>query len=573
MATSQQPIYWGQEVFVIPYQWSPETDPSLAAEVVLYASHDRGVSWREVTRARPDVRSFAYRAPSDGEYWFCVKTIDRSGNAWPAGPCMVELRVVVDTLMPTAEPVRAERELDGRITLRSEVADANLTAATALLAVRTSPQGEWSTLPTRTEQTAGGLALSAVLPPGAPATFEARVAVRDAAGNPAEAGVVLDAASIAAAPAGSLSTSTSPFSYASASGPSATGPSFTGPSFGPPAAQVEVTPPTGVMSNPFDDVPGSPLPPPAAPALMAATPAPAPKAAEAATPGVQPESSQGWASAPGEPWPREGTTVVMPNAAQAEGENLPNPTVFQSASLAAGTGAGSLTPNQGTEADLASAVYVASKRFELDYDIQGAGPYGVERVEVWSTADGGASWRQTAIDSDGQSPAAVNVPGPGVFGFRIVVQSVGGLDSAAPGPGEAPEAVVVVDLASPEATLDSVTQGEGYFADHLTITWTAADERLAERPAALFYSSRAEGPWSPIASNLENSGKFRWKLQRHLPSAVYVRLEVRDMAGNVQSSQTPTPTPITLTESAGHIRQVRPLPGLDRQAASPESFR
>ncbi len=67
-----------------------------------------------------------------------------------------------------------------------------------------------------------------------------------------------------------------------------------------------------------------------------------------------------------------------------------------------------------------------------------------------------------------------------------------------------------------------------------------ADNNLEPRPISLFYSSRSTGPWSAIATNLENTGEYAWRVERYVPTRFYLRIEARDTAGNLAAFQTPT---------------------------------
>lgn len=200
---------------------------------------------------------------------------------------------------------------------------------------------------------------------------------------------------------------------------------------------------------------------------------------------------------------------------------------------------------------------VNSTEFEFDYQLDETGRWGVAKVELWGTENGGRSWQRMAIDSDRQSPIHVSVPHEGEYGFRIVVESVGGLEPLTPRPGDAPEALVLVDLQRPRVMLQRVAQGEGYFADQLSIDWNVADEHLAANPIDLFYSNRATGPWMPIATNLPNNGRHSWRLQRHLPRSLFVRLEARDAAGNLGSAVTEQPINIDTPRASGSLQGVR----------------
>ena len=96
----------------------------------------------------------------------------------------------------------------------------------------------------------------------------------------------------------------------------------------------------------------------------------------------------------------------------------------------------------------------------------------------------------------------------------------------------------------------------GKVADHLGVRWRVEDSNLESQPIALFYSSRAGGPWSAVATGLENTGEYAWRLDRHLPGRFYLRLEARDLAGNVASYQTPQPIVLNRAQPTVRLRGV-----------------
>ena len=97
----------------------------------------------------------------------------------------------------------------------------------------------------------------------------------------------------------------------------------------------------------------------------------------------------------------------------------------------------------------------------------------------------------------------------------------------------------------------------GEIGGELAVTWEAEDDHLESRPIALFYSSRPAGPWTPIATSVENSGEFTWPIERHVPRRVYLKLEARDAAGNVAAFQTAEPV---VTESEPAVANWQRLP-------------
>jgi hypothetical protein len=82
---------------------------------------------------------------------------------------------------------------------------------------------------------------------------------------------------------------------------------------------------------------------------------------------------------------------------------------------------------------------------------------------------------------------------------------------------------------------------------------------LAPRPITLCYGESPGGPWVPIATDVANTGRYVWAIPRDLPSGVYLRLEVRDEAGNVGVHETSQTVTLDRSRPAGHIRDVRPL--------------
>ena len=102
------PPIWGQHAlpplipvnvphFTIPF----EVGGSATAfrEVELLVSKDRGRHWQSVARQPVESGKFAFRADSDGEYWFAFRTATFPGNTVPVGG-HPQLRVLVNTATP-----------------------------------------------------------------------------------------------------------------------------------------------------------------------------------------------------------------------------------------------------------------------------------------------------------------------------------------------------------------------------------------------------------------------------------------------------------------------------------------
>ena len=85
--------------FTIPFEMDGSAHS--VREIELLVSKDRGRSWQFVARQPVESGKFAFRADTDGEYWFAFRTVTSTGSI---GQMRVELRVLVNTGNPAAAP-------------------------------------------------------------------------------------------------------------------------------------------------------------------------------------------------------------------------------------------------------------------------------------------------------------------------------------------------------------------------------------------------------------------------------------------------------------------------------------
>lgn len=176
---------------------------------------------------------------------------------------------------------------------------------------------------------------------------------------------------------------------------------------------------------------------------------------------------------------------------------------------------------------------VNSAAFRIAYAIEGVGPSGVGQVNLFITEDGGRKWFHYGADPDRLSPMEVNVPRDGEYGFAFRISNGLGRGAPPPQPGEPPEVRVIVDRTAPVARLMPLKPGDGLDKDKVIIEWTAQDRELAPLPVALHYAITPTGPWQPIQGWQANGGRFTWSIPATLEQPVYVRMDVRDVAGNM----------------------------------------
>ncbi len=612
-----------QNLFDIPFQIPDAAPGQEPVEVQLHVSENRGGEWTQYAKVPPSDGRFAFRASHDGEFWFCVRTLNKAGKLLPDQPPSAELRVLVDTLPPTIK-LTCESNAPGRIRAAYVVNDALLKAETVEIFCRGVDAGAlWKPVqvappddnrPRNDSETSGTAYFE--IDASAKAPLYVRITAADGAGNVAAEERQIEMPGQQSLNPNALPAVTSNQALGAIAQNSAA-PAAQVP-FGPwrPSAmtsQPTTQPPREAIGPPppADGTPGGAAPPNMARAFPGRT-SPAygaeavPPPSSLASGGVEPIPTGRATTAPFAPasTPRDFTTLPSTETSTAaptskpaaksetaetigpgEEESLPIPTPNPKAANAptttgpdlAGPSFGNAGPyttarpesepakslsapeSDDVSPDGVQPRLVNSRKFELDYDIESVGTAGVAKVELFGTRDGGKSWSSLGNDPDSTSPFIVNVDGEGTYGFRMVIESTTGLRGPAPQSGDLPEVWVGVDVTKPEARLVSAVPGTGEQAGELDIRWEAKDEHLTNRPIALAYSENAAGPWNVIASGLPNQGHYAWRMDSRIPAQLYLKLEARDQAGNTAAFITPEPVAIERVRPQGRIRGVRPI--------------
>jgi hypothetical protein len=206
--------------------------------------------------------------------------------------------------------------------------------------------------------------------------------------------------------------------------------------------------------------------------------------------------------------------------------------------------------------------WVNSKKISLNYEIKEEGPSGVAAVELWFTRDG-RTWEKYSEVQGHKPPYEFEARDEGVYGFSLIVRSGVGLSEPSPRTGDPPQMWVEVDLTPPVVHWVKVEVGRGSESGFLTITWKATDKSLLREPITLSYAEKLlgdkpQGAWTQIATNVENSGSYRWKIPPGAPYRFLVRVEATDQAKNVGSLDTAQPVIVDLKQPKGYILEVQP---------------
>ncbi len=520
--TESGPTITSSAAFNIPFTLDPNQPRPV--EVRLFVSADKGAHWRPYAIARPDEGSFFFRAANDGEYWFAVRTLDRNSRLLPNTPLRPEVVVVVDTRRPQLE-FTAEAGSAGEVKTSWRAFDEHLQAESLIVdfqprASRAASASSWR--PIKVELPQDGVPRTSISganqwwPETAAHAITVRAQIRDRAGN-----VTVEQRQVA-------------------------------------LPQVATARPNNPAAAAFPADPFLRR----RPAADAATNTPwqpdnTPTAAPHTANDIGGQVADG---APKRANPGEDT--APPSGGLADLDRLrPSPSPVEppvgnrvSASRdESATAARNLLP-AGQRPRLTN-----SRHLNLDYDIEAVDPSGVAKVELWFTRDGGQTWTKGGEDEDKQSPFTIEATEEGVYGFRIVIASNGGLSSDPPQPGDAADIWIGVDVTPPIAEIISVPFGVKDRAGQLAINWRAQDEHLAARPIKLEYSDQPNGPWTTIAADLPNTGQYHWQVNADVPEKIYLQLEVRDDAGNVQTDRIDRAIDLSGLRPKARIRGFQPI--------------
>jgi hypothetical protein len=498
-APAQEPLYTSNPRFRIPFQFDSQEMARIGArEVQLHVSTDRGGSWRLAESVSPADQKFAFAAVTNGEYWFSVRTIDAQRRPHPAGDLQPGLIVVVDDIPPVLT-LSGYESAPGQVELSWQATDDYVDASSLRLERLDAATGAWQ--PINLTPAAEGVTRFADASGG---EILIRGSVSDLAGN----------------------------STSSNAAVRTTAPSFPSqmqreqPDFREPVADQDLELPPSLTQSPRAPAAALPMilpnmghaPVPAVPVIEASTT----RNREAAAPAVSPTPS---------------VTQPEPTFKQAHAEPSPPPAVQDGVRR------------------------VNSRNLRLGYSLQDVGPSGIGSVDLYVTEDDGGKWFHYGSDSDLQSPIDVALPRDGRYGFAVRVRNGAGLASNPPQPGEAPEMMVVIDQTAPTVAILALEQRSTGGDCQARIQWKAHDERLAEQPIAIKQSRSANGPWEPVSGWMQNSGEWSWSLQGAEAGTLFVRLEVRDAAGNVCTLDADRPLTIDLSRPTARILEVESVRG------------
>ncbi len=521
-----EPLYARSRRFGLPIQLY--NAPFQIAAVQMYVSTDQGSNWQLYGQQPPTAREFLFQTANDGEFWFASKTLDDRNVVRPAGATRVEQRIVVDTQQPVVE-FNVEVGGAGEVRLSWRALDQNLDPKSLRLEYRAGVGIDWHPIadevPSHETQRTNVDGQYVWWPQVTARAVELRLEVADLALNKSVATRRVLLPKIAGRPA--TEGDATRFVQKPVGGNSSVAEVSQGASGipWPENNQLRVDP-RATVATPTDT--NAPAPPPTAPNSVPPNSPPGPGQFTAAPGTQEPAAGTGDSAAPNSSPARDARGTADDSSAWPE-----------------------VPPGQALR-------MTTSPRFQLEYDIEATGQGEVSEIQLWGTQDGGRTWEKWNKDEDRQSPFEVQVEREGIYGFRVVVIAGNGMAGEVPRSGAPADLWVGVDSTPPVGEITSVIYGTGPRVGQLDIRWSVQDRKLGERPIGLSFSAQPAGPWTPIASGLPNEGQYFWKVDASVPTQVFLRLEIRDAAGNYGESVTREPINIDGLVPKAHIRDLRP---------------
>lgn len=514
------PLATRQTTFTIPFSVDPR---AAIREVQLYVSSDQGRNWSLYGRQRPDAGRFLFRAEHDGEYWFAPRTMDLRTPEAPPATFTPELRVRVDTTAPKVD-LAARVGPAGEIIATYEASDDDLVTESVTIEYQPAGEQRWQTVvldPAKARLEDGKYRGEAVwFAQTQHRAINLRIVARDGAGNSAivNRGVYLPSVTQRSAAAAQSATS-----------------------------QASAAPP--LAEDPFRRRDGH-----VSERAPQAWPAETVKRPDAQPPAARPENDLSTFKPVAMPLHDAVAQRAEPAPATDTGA-FPATRPTSDPAIPAADDATPATPRDDLPPGERPS-FTNKKRFKLDYGTDDIPPEQIRTVELWGTHDGGRTWLKWGDDPDRQSPFEVEVEEEGVFGYRVVIVHENGMASHAPRPGDTADIWVGVDTTLPEGRITTATFGKGINSGQLQIQWQASDAWLLARPITLSYASEPQGPWTTLAGGLANTGQYFWRVEPSVPRRVYLKLEVRDAAGNLTEHKLAEPIELEGLAPQGRIRGV-----------------
>ncbi len=519
-ADDSELVYSKVDKFKIPFQFDEfQLEKLGATKIQLHVSNNEGLSWKLHEAVNPDAGKFTYHATKDGKYWFSVRTLGTGGLTYPSGPHKPGLQVIVDTTDPVLKLELTEIE-PGKIELQWITMDEHLDVESLELKFLDPTSNQWESVgvrPALRGQTSWTVAKAGLV--------EARGTIRDSAGNITNiATQTIVAGNIS--PGTAMPERARPIAASEKIGSKML-------SNQPITVEMAITPKDSKLPMEIGSGTDLVLPEEIAsvetnsemkPVSKSST-LPASKTLETERP-LPPQVNQTQTDL-------NFPSSVSPAASDSEIPKPIAPAISSSPAKKLTTTPPKkelVQPQQSKP--LRHGHLVNSKTFRIAYELEDVGTSGVSKIELYITENRGKTWFHYGSDNDLISPFVVTVPKDGDYGFVFRIRNGLGKIATPPQPDNKPEIFITVDQSPPQTELLPLQPGSGS-DNEILIQWKTQDREFGDNPIALYYATQVTGPWELIEGWGPNTEKYLWRSPSQTAGKFYVRIDVRDAAGNV----------------------------------------
>lgn len=166
---------------------------------------------------------------------------------------------------------------------------------------------------------------------------------------------------------------------------------------------------------------------------------------------------------------------------------------------------------------------VNSKRITLNFELKDSASSGTPAIDLWVTRDM-RTWKKHEVQRPATGSYLIQVNDEGLYGFTLIARGSQG-PQPIPHSGDLPQVWVTVDATPPVVQLAGVELSLTSREPALVVRWKAQDRNFNRKPITVSYAEQAEGPWVPLATGIDNTGRLELPVPANLPKRLYLRVE------------------------------------------------
>lgn len=204
---------------------------------------------------------------------------------------------------------------------------------------------------------------------------------------------------------------------------------------------------------------------------------------------------------------------------------------------------------------------------DIEYEaIDAFGGSGLDRVELWYTADGGKNWERYATDEDMQSPVSfVNDKNLAEVGFKVKAFDKVGNYSGVIEPGAKPDISLIFDVEGPKINIVDIADGRRFIKGGSTIAieWEAIDPNISENAVEIAWSADGGQSWEYIQRGLPAKSAIEWKVPSYTDKNMnncLIKISASDTVGNASTALSAQPFTIVANPLETELGVIKAAP-------------